>query len=101
MSNPPVTLRDLVVHQLIKEANGPASVALRDAVLPVTPAGQRLVDHLCQQYVARLGKGFGKFEEDETQFAVPLLGERLDAVTVGFGLAVIAVVFIGKRMPVH
>jgi drug/metabolite transporter (DMT)-like permease len=34
-------------------------------------------------------------------FAVPLLGERLDAVTVGFGLAVIATVFIGKRMPVQ
>ncbi len=34
-------------------------------------------------------------------FAVPLLGERLDAVTVGFGVAVIATVFIGKRMPVH
>ncbi|MEO6855826.1 MAG: DMT family transporter, partial [Rhodoferax sp.] len=33
--------------------------------------------------------------------AVPLLGETLDAVTVGFGLAVIAVVFIGKRMPVR
>ena len=33
-------------------------------------------------------------------FAVPLLGERLDAVTVGFGLAVIATVFIGKKMPV-
>ncbi len=33
--------------------------------------------------------------------AVPLLGERLDAVTVGFGMAVIAVVFIGKRMPVR
>ncbi|MEP6964020.1 MAG: DMT family transporter [Polaromonas sp.] len=33
--------------------------------------------------------------------AVPLLGERLDAVTVGFGLAVIATVFIGKKMPVH
>ena len=33
-------------------------------------------------------------------FAVPLLGERLDAVTVGFGLAVIGVVFIGKKMPV-
>lgn len=32
--------------------------------------------------------------------AVPLLGEKLDAVTVGFGLAVIATVFIGKRMPV-
>ena len=33
-------------------------------------------------------------------FAVPLLGERLDAVTMGFGLAVIATVFIGKKMPV-
>lgn len=33
-------------------------------------------------------------------FAVPLLGERLDAVTIGFGLAVIATVFVGKKMPV-
>ena len=33
-------------------------------------------------------------------FAVPLLGERLDAVTMGFGLAVMATVFIGKKMPV-
>ena len=32
-------------------------------------------------------------------FAIPLLGETLDAVTVGFGLAVIATVFIGKKMP--
>ena len=34
-------------------------------------------------------------------FAVPLLGESLDAVTVGFGLAVIATVFVGKMMPVN
>lgn len=34
-------------------------------------------------------------------FAVPLLGEALDATTVGFALAVIATVFIGKKMPVH
>ncbi len=34
-------------------------------------------------------------------FAVPLLGEHLDAVTVGFGLAVIATVFAGKKMPVR
>ena len=33
-------------------------------------------------------------------FAIPLLGEKLDAVTVGFGVAVIATVFIGKKMPV-
>lgn len=34
-------------------------------------------------------------------FAVPLLGERLDATTLGFAIAVIATVFIGKKMPVH
>jgi len=32
-------------------------------------------------------------------FAVPVLGERLDATTVLFSLAVIATVFVGKRMP--
>jgi drug/metabolite transporter (DMT)-like permease len=34
-------------------------------------------------------------------FAVPLLGERLDAITLSFALAVIATVFIGKKMPVR
>lgn len=33
--------------------------------------------------------------------AVPLLGERLDSLTLAFALAVIATVFIGKRMPVR
>jgi drug/metabolite transporter (DMT)-like permease len=31
--------------------------------------------------------------------AVPILGERLDLTTVAFALAVMAVVFIGRRMP--
>lgn len=34
-------------------------------------------------------------------FAVPLLGERLDATTVVFAAAVLAVVWWGKRQPVH
>lgn len=34
-------------------------------------------------------------------FAVPVLGESLDATTVGFSLAVIAIVFVGKKMPTH
>ena len=34
-------------------------------------------------------------------FAVPVLGERLDIATVAFSLAVIAVVFIGRRLPVR
>jgi drug/metabolite transporter (DMT)-like permease len=34
-------------------------------------------------------------------FAVPVLGEVLEADTVVFSLAVIATVFLGKKMPVH
>lgn len=33
--------------------------------------------------------------------AVPLLGERLDGMTVVFGMAVLAVVWLGKRQPVN
>ena len=34
-------------------------------------------------------------------FAVPLLGETLDAMTLVFAAAVLAVVWVGKRQPVH
>ncbi len=34
-------------------------------------------------------------------FAVPLLGETLDATTLGFAMAVIATVFAGRKMPVR
>ena len=34
-------------------------------------------------------------------FAVPVLGESLQPLTVVFSLAVIATVFIGKKMPVN
>jgi drug/metabolite transporter (DMT)-like permease len=34
-------------------------------------------------------------------FAVPVLGERLDGATLVFALAVIATVFVGKKMPTH
>ncbi len=34
-------------------------------------------------------------------FAVPVLGEKLELITVLFSLAVIGIVFLGKKMPVH
>jgi hypothetical protein len=34
-------------------------------------------------------------------FAVPVAGERLDVVTVLFALAVMAVVFAGRKMPIR
>ena len=33
-------------------------------------------------------------------FAVPVLGEKLEPMTLGFALAVMAVVFVGRKMPV-
>jgi drug/metabolite transporter (DMT)-like permease len=33
--------------------------------------------------------------------SVPMLGESLDSLTLGFGLAVVATVFLGKRMPIQ
>jgi drug/metabolite transporter (DMT)-like permease len=34
-------------------------------------------------------------------FAVPLVGERLDMMTLFFAIAVIATVYVGKKMPVN
>ena len=34
-------------------------------------------------------------------FAVPILGERLEVSTLLFSLAVVATVFVGRRMPVR
>jgi hypothetical protein len=33
--------------------------------------------------------------------AIPLLGETLDAITVGFGLGVVATVFVSRKMSVQ
>lgn len=32
-------------------------------------------------------------------FSIPILGERLDALTIGFGIAVVFTVYLGKRIP--
>ena len=70
------SIQHLIVHQLHKEPNGPARVALSAAAMPVNSAAQRLVDHLCQLYGTRNGKGFGKFEDDENEYPMPALLRR-------------------------
>lgn len=62
---------DLVVHKLIKEPHNPSRVELRPSVLAASPSAQRLIDHLLQLYSERLGKGFGRFEDDEDNFPMP------------------------------
>ncbi|WP_410497778.1 nucleoid-associated protein [Chitinibacter sp. S2-10] len=70
------TIEHLIVHQLHKEPNGPARVALGAAPLAVNAASQRLIDHLCELYGTRNGKGFGKFEADDAGYAMPQLIRR-------------------------
>lgn len=67
----PNNIVNLVVHKLIKDQHGAASIELADAPINVTPSAQRLIDHLHKLYAERPGKGYGKFEEDENNFPMP------------------------------
>lgn len=64
----PNAIVNLVVHKLVKNQHGVASVELADAVINVTPSAQRLIDHLHKLYAERTGKGYGKFEADENNY---------------------------------
>ena len=65
------TIRNLVIHRLIKAAHGAAQLELRDRATVANAAAQRLIDHLCTLYAERLGKGYGRFEDDEDNFPLP------------------------------
>lgn len=64
-------ITDVIVHKLIKNAEErTAEIDLRELPLAVNPAVQRLIDELYKQYEGRIGKGFGKFEEDDNEYPV-------------------------------
>ena len=70
---------NLIIHKLCKDPHGPASIELRGEEMPLAPISQRLVEHLCELYAAKAGKGYGKFEDDEDSFPLPrLLREHLE-----------------------
>lgn len=64
----PNNIVNLVVHKLLKDPHGAATIELADAPINATPSAQRLIDHLHKLYAERPGKGYGKFEEDENNF---------------------------------
>lgn len=64
----PSNIEQLVVHKLIKNQHGPASIELADAPINITPSAQRLIDNLHKLYAERTGKGYGRFEDDENNF---------------------------------
>lgn len=65
------TITDLVVHKLIKDEHGPARVELRATACPQSSAALTLVEGLCRIYRERPGKGYGRFEDDESLYPMP------------------------------
>jgi len=69
----PNNIVHLVVHKLIKDPHGAATIELATAPITVTPSAQRLIDHLYKLYADRPGKGYGRFEDDEINFPMQVL----------------------------
>ena len=69
-------ISSLVIHRLIREAEGPSRVELRAAPNPLDDAAVRLMERLCRHFSERPGKGFGHFEQDERNFPMPGLVRR-------------------------
>ena len=70
------TLTALVVHRLIRAAEGPSQLELRAAPNPLDDASARLMERLCRYFAERPGKGFGHFERDERSFPMPAMVRR-------------------------
>jgi len=72
MSSVHSNIVNLIVHKLLKDAHGSASVELRPGgVVNVTPTAQRLIDQIHKLYSERTGKGYGNFDTDENNFPMP------------------------------
>lgn len=76
---------NLIVHKLVKEAHGPASLELRQQEMAITPLTEQLVTQLNELYSAKPAKGFGKFETDAGQFPTEqLLRTYVEEQTLDF-----------------
>ena len=71
------TVSDLVIHRLVREAQGASRVVLRAGQNPLDEPALRLMERLCQSYAARPGKGYGHFEQEGAGFPMPGLVRQL------------------------
>lgn len=62
------TVDAVVIHKLVKERHGKASVVTRSALLPITEPVQKLVHDIHELYADKTGKGYGRFDADETNY---------------------------------
>ncbi|MBL8460763.1 MAG: nucleoid-associated protein, partial [Zoogloea sp.] len=70
----------LVIHRLIRAAEGASRVELRAAANPLDEPAARLMERLCRHFAERPGKGYGWFEKDEHSFPMSRLvrGHAID-----------------------
>jgi nucleoid-associated protein len=59
-----------VIHKLVKERHGKATVVTRNTPLELSDSVIKLVTDVHELYSDRPGKGFGRFEADEVNFPV-------------------------------
>ena len=63
-----LTVNHAIIHKLVKEVHSIASVVERQTALPLTDPVKKLVYDIQDLYSGRAGKGYGRFEDDETNY---------------------------------
>lgn len=61
-------INSVVIHKLIKERQGKATVITKPLLLNINPDVEQLVHDISKLYAERTGKGYGRFDKDETNF---------------------------------
>lgn len=68
-----------VIHRLVKERHGKATISTRDEPLELTEPVIKLVTDVHELYTEKPGKGFGRFHADEVNYPVAaVLREYVD-----------------------
>jgi len=62
------TINHVIVHKLVKEKHGKATVVERTDELTVTAPVEKLILAIHQLYASKAGKGYGRFEGDTTNY---------------------------------
>lgn len=93
------TVTAAVIHKLIKEPHGPASVQTRDDALPLTEPVLNLVSAISTFYGSRASKGYGRFETDVLTYPTSTVLRRMfdeDDLTFVEGSKLLLDVLTGK-----
>ncbi|MDH1180883.1 nucleoid-associated protein [Achromobacter mucicolens] len=62
------TVDHVIVHKLVKEKHGKATIVERTAGLAVTDPVRKLIVAIHQLYASKASKGYGRFEADEVNY---------------------------------